>query len=276
MKTGIVMLVAALCLVQPIFAADTLDILNASKQHGVYVKIEGLGGHSEYCVQITVSNKSKSYFLFRVKPGVLLVPEEDKFQDLLVVENKEIDLKPGQKIVATLRAFCAAHSKSSPKVKAPFEATQGDPNLVSLATYINQNPGTGDIASAVWVVANGISIASISQSNKGMLAIVSELSKQPIPDYTLTYKTSSDRVFSNSPDRLKGDIEYTVVGEDLTSFQIYDEKGRLRKTIYNGKLTRRGLHREEYDIDVSKLKNGTYFLRVYQQNQLIKEKKVVL
>ena len=254
-------------------AEDTLELIHAKKQKQVSFKIEGLGGHSDYCAQITLTNSTNQALNIVIRPGTLMVPKDSTLQDLLVVEKKELKLNPGQKIVSKLRAFCAAHYKHSPTEKSVFKATIGDSNLIKLANYIDKHPNIADIQSAVWVVANGIPISSIDKENMELVKIVSKLSKQPIPDYTVIFANSSDALFSGQASRIKGEIEYTVIGEDMVSLQIYDDKGRLRKTVFNGRLARRGKHVEEYDIDISKLKKGVYFIKVHQQNQLISEKR---
>ncbi len=257
-------------------ATNQIDLIAAQKMKGLIFKVEGLGGHSEYCVAINVQNSTSQTITIMVNPGILMVPKDSSLQDLLIVEQKEIQVSPGQKVITKLRGFCAASKKHSPGANSSFKITLGNNNLIQLAQYIDKHPKIKGIQSAVWVVANGIPISSVYSKDSVFVQLISNLSGQPVPDYTVEYAELGSAAFSGVPTRVKGEISYTVWGEDEVSFQIYDARGELRKTVFKNRLSFRGEHKEMYDIDISKLKSGTYFIRIYQQNQLLKEKKIII
>jgi hypothetical protein len=254
-------------------ATDTLNLANLSNHEGLIANIHGLGGHTNYCVNLNVLNSTGRTVYLKILPGTLLIPADSNSQNLLVVEKNGMHLAPGVRMRVKLRAFCALYYKHSPSTNEEFVATTAKPELVTLADYINHYPASGSIQEAVWVVANGSLISSLNRKDEELIKLVSKLSKQPIPDYTAVFVNSGSELFTNRVARIQGDIQYTVRNEDMVSFQIYDATGRLRKTIFDGRWVKRGTHTEDYDIDVSKLKKGVYFIKIYQQNQLISEKR---
>ena len=255
-------------------ALDTLDVFNFSHQKGLQLSVKGLGGYQEYCVAVCANNASHKAVYLKVEPGTFMIPEDTSLQDLLVIERAGFLINPGQKIVGKLRAYCAAYYNHSPEKDSEFNAFMGSPKLVALAKYLNNHRKVQDVQQAVWVVANGCLISSINRNEDSLVKFVSKLTGQPIPEYTAEFMDpTGTQLFTNRVSRIKGEIAYTVVGEDVVSFQVYDQKGRLRKTIFTGRWAKRGTHIEKYDIDVAKLNKGVYFIKVYQQNQLISEQR---
>jgi len=245
-----------------------------------YVKTEvsGIGGHSGYCVQLTATNQSSIDTTFWIEAGRRLESEDTTIQDILLVKEIPLFVRAGETKTIPVYGFCCQATNGGPKVGELFRpGKMADEKLVAIAQFLNKNKYDESVCqSAVWIVSNGHSLASITADSpekrkeiKPLQTFLAKLTGQSEKHswYSLAYTPDTTRLFSGHADSLWGDYEFEVWNNCLVRLIINDEKNNVVRRLMVDKPYNPGKYTYEMKLNVGNWPKGKYYVRLYMDNQ---------
>jgi len=261
----------------------SISIEKAINEGITSAKIISKGGYSGDCITIKIENLSSKDTLIRIEPGRRLVSIDSTIQDILIIKELLLQLKGGETIYADIFGFCCQSSNGGPYSKAKYNVGfMEDSTMIELAEFFNVHIYPNSVMqSAVWCLSNDHSINSINGSEVDdklkMAKLYRLLAKAKgieytYPWYAYSYVQDTSVVFTNEPEILFGEIEYTLDHQSSVDINIRDENNFLVGSIMTEQPQDRNKYTYKFKYNVRSLKKGKYFLRVYADNQLKLEK----
>lgn len=249
---------------------DSLTLDDLALNDRIEFKLTSLGGHSGYCLNISVKNNFEDTVGIYIEPGRVLVCDSSFMQDLIVMRPLYFKVSPGAESQNSIFAFCCRAKKMSPSKNTRFENGYLDRDgLGMLAAFVSQgNYLPADIQSSVWVISDKHPIASIcSQKVEASLALkkwLAEKLKRPLPWYCIQYDMQDTSVFQNKHLRVSGNIKFRVSHYSLVTVQIRSKTGVLVKTLQNNVACTAGEYDYPLDIVVQGWPSGNYEILIFE------------
>lgn len=255
-----------------------LTLKEAMEKNYLTADVSGLGGYSGYCVQLSATNRSDKDTTFWIEAGRRLDSEDSTVQDILLVKEIPLFVKAGETKTVPVYGFCCQATNSGPKNGEVFRiGKMADEKLVAIARFLNEHPYDESITqSAVWIVSNGHSLASITaespEKRKEIKPLQTFLAKlmglsEKHTWYSLSYTPDTTRLFSNNPDSLYGDYAFEIWNHCLVRLIINDEKNNVVKRLIVDKPYSPGKYSYEVKLNVGNWERGKYYVRLYADNQ---------
>jgi hypothetical protein len=287
-------IMALMCIVCSIFAFNPpistpnsskpipISIVDASNSGVIHVRAHGSGGHMGKCISMDLQNVKDYPIEVHLKAGHQLHSNDLEVQDILVGRSQRVILAGGEKKSIEVYGFCCEANNDPPTSDAFYEKIElASPKLVTLATYIDENKFPMSMSqNAVWVVSDSSNIASVRNDDSLSIRLqqfVADLTDQEIPDYTIAFSDDEEGSFSTRPARLMGTFDYTVPRYGVLSLIICDEDDKQVRSLFVKHNQRPQVGYEyDYNVDVSDLNEGKYYIRLFSANNVIKEEEIKL
>lgn len=282
MKTIIILCIATLLLAFSEMSTS-LTLQEALSKNLVKVKIKGLGNYQGESTILEIQNLSSKDLSIKLEPGRKFVPDEEKYQNLLVVREEQLLVKAGSNASKRVVGFCCESNDCGPRNNLGFKTQDmADSNLIKLATYINANYkqlNTTSIQQAIWSISNNHASAAINTGSEKEMALkmlVSKLKNEPIPWYIIKqriYQSPSGQIHLVN-DSLLGKMAYSNTEWCYSKLNIYDVKDNA-VLISVGNWLKPGTN-NAYDValPISKLPKGKYKLTLENDKQIFTQKDI--
>jgi len=230
---------------------NKITIADAVAKGIVKINLSGKGGHSGNCINLDITNLKQTDCIIYFEAGRRLNSIDDGEQDLLMVRNREIPLKAGEKKKIELSGFCCQLHNSSPDNGSGFGLGKtADDKLLKLAQFINGKVIPDHVVQeAVWSVSDGEDPSNIStldgdaHANETVKKNVNELRKficnllgKPDPWYSTPQKRviTPERIIEPNPVEVYGAINYEIKNTVIINSELQDENHKLLFS-FNGK-----------------------------------------
>ncbi|MBL7986195.1 MAG: hypothetical protein JNM91_14405 [Flavobacteriales bacterium] len=229
----------------------------------------GLGGHSGECLRVDVKNLTSAAVTTAIPAGWVFVSEDPMEQDLIVVREEVIALAPNGRGTVTCRAFCTEASKSAPGKDALFRKGHPAPEkLTILARYVDSLAFEDDlVGAAVWVLSDGHDIASMgaldSTKNDVLRELISTLSGQPAPRYTLRYAEDDRMACSGRPSTITRTLRFNNAAPQRLTVLVRSDNGRTHHVLHSGTPLVSGSSVINLALDVQGWPVGRYAFHVF-------------
>ncbi len=262
-----------------------ITLQKAINRNMVQVNIRNLGAYNGQSCMMELINKTNKALKIEVEPGRKLIASEDKYQNLLVVKNEVIHLKPVDKTNFKLNAFCCESNDAGPPLNHSYKVNQlADSGLVKLAGFVSANHSQlskTSVQQAVWAISNNHASAAISVTNEkemNLKYLVAKLKNEPVPWYMIKqhfYQLPNGRIHLTN-DSLEGNMAYTNGGWTYSKLNVYDLKDN-GVLISIGKWLKPGIN-ETYEValNIKKLKPGKYKITLEDDKQIFTQKDIVI
>lgn len=272
-------------------ASDTVAINLAVVKGIIKFSATSKGGYTGNVLSVDVKNNSANSIFLSIPAGHIFDSEVETEQDLLVTKNYLVELLPAKKQKIGIFAMCCQASKGSPQLNHKYKVGKlsDNKNLVKLANFIEKYKYNDfyPAQQAVWVLSDGNRLETISgeldlqvkniKYYLTTLGIKDELGKPiQMPWYEITYKPGdSTAVFSNKATKITGEFNYYLQNNANVTIGIYTPQGKIIKMFVNGDMQDPGNKSYPFIWKVDDLQAGTYLMRIYGDNQLKKEAKII-
>ncbi len=122
-----------------------------------------------------------------------------------------------------------------------------------------------------WLLSDGHSIASMgamdSSAADTLRRVVSRLSGQPPPQYSLRYLDDEGRVCSGRPETITRAMPYTVSAGTVFTAVVLDGRGRVVQVLYDRVLLGPGHYLVPLQVAVLGWPPGTYAIHAYSPDR---------
>lgn len=259
-------------LVQPVSAIHPVHLENALREGTVSMRVEGTGGHSGEVLRTDLKNRTRATMEVLLPAGWVFQSMKEEVQDLLVVRAERVRLAPGATVPVTCRVFCTQGRLRSPEVGERYRpGGMGKPELVQLARKVAEGTYPDAVVQAgVWTVANGHSIAGMGAMDSSAIDtlrnVVSRLSGQPPPRYTMHFLEEPGRACSGRPALIERVFTLENAVPIVFHAVVLDPAGRVMQVLHQGTLIPAGRHSEVFSVPVADKPPGRYAIHVWTQS----------
>lgn len=223
---------------------------------------------------LKATNISAVPITFQIDNGMMLNPEDDGFQPIVITREELIALKPGQKVVTELYGMCTEASLMAPLDEIVYHpGGMADTGLVKLTSRIGKDSLHNIEAQfAVWGIADDMPIDDIAGFDttlvNDLVEIVAEVTGQMIPeppaedDYRRNYYS---RNFSR---KMGGEFKCTYYDTRSVSIAMFNKDGVVVRELYNNPQMPPGHHVLEFEFDATHFNDEYYFIRVIDDGEV--------
>ena len=257
-----------------------LNIQTAIRQKLVNARVESLGGHRGFCLDLKVKNLTKDSLIILVEAGTRMIAGDAREQDILLVKEETLKLRGGQDRAIQLKGYCCQASDRSPAVKSRFEVGgRADSALWALARRFSDTPFDGDIEQqAVWAISDRRSTASIPLGDdscaRELRKFVSLLKNEPVPWYATEVFSHiySNGVIEQFATYVSGSLTYISHEECYSTFMVLDSAGQKVAFIKQQWLKPGAGQQYHFRVPVGGLAKGRYYVQLSGKGTILVRK----
>lgn len=242
-----------------------LELIEAGQ---IELRATGLGGHSGECLRVEARNRSDRPLRTRIPAGWVFPSATESVQDLIVVREQVIALAPQGRVTVTCRAFCCEATHSGPGEGEHFrQGRPAPPELMALAHAVDSGQyGDGIVQSAVWVLSDGNDIGSMGAVNRTvedtLRHVVSRLSGQPEPLYSLEYAPGEGQACSQRPAVIRRTFTMSGGAPQRLTVVVRHDDGRIMEVLRSAELLDAGTTDLTFAVNVLDWPPGRYAFHV--------------
>jgi len=244
------------------------DLLSAIRERLVSVKATSLGGNSEECVRLQVTNLTPRKLELTIPSGTLFNTVRDFNQDILVTRPTDFFVDASKTTTATAYGFCCEASKgiSGEGDELRIQACSNN-KLVETARKLGSKKYDPDLQQhTIWAVSDNHSIGGIWNDDRevsnDLRTFTAQLLGQPVPTYDVDYGYELNTPFVFAPKTIKGEMEYKVVKPGRASLQIFGPNGNLFQTFYENRHMISGNYKQRYMYTATGMEAGDYTVKL--------------
>lgn len=246
------------------------------------------GGYCGKSLKLALRNNSCREMQVTIDPGLIFRPENQSYQDLVVMGNEAVALAPEGYSEVTLQTFCGKSYAMGPGTNLSYHYwKQGDSDMIRTLNYARSNRVDPYLAQkAVWFFTNDHSISSIysydnTEMSENFARYVAGLRHIKLPDYFIDHRLNNragQRTVTT--DHLK---LYTIMhwgandGYRHMYVTVYKDDGTIYKRIEADQVIDKYGYTVKVQFDPKHDPQGTYLVTLHDDaNKIWDRKKVVI
>jgi len=178
------------CLAVNSFAETHISLKRAITKKMISLNALSKGGHLGKCMKLSITNTSPKEITIDVEPGLIFVPDDTTYQNLVSMGGESVILAPSATKEIDLEAFCGKSYARCPWAKTHYNYyRQGDSNMVKTLAYMKANNVPADLVQrAVWVFTNGHCLSTVysaqyPQESENLIHYLAAVKKLKDPKY---------------------------------------------------------------------------------------------
>jgi hypothetical protein len=227
--------------------AASVDIQTAVSKKMLTVAATGNGGYQGNCLKVTLANQTMNPINITVPPGLIFTDQDNGAQNLMVVEEYIVELKPKQSKALDMMSMCIEHHDYSPGSGDLFVMSSlASGYLNELARLIAKNDFQNSTAqSAVWAITDKTPLGDIHALDTAMASqminIVCQATGQPRPKVIMPKEHHLYSIRFNFAQHFKSSAKLTL--------KCYDEAGNVLRTYYENRVVPTGVYISTFGIN---------------------------
>lgn len=263
--------VLVISVTQDLPAMDRIPLDEVLRRGAISLQVTAADEAAGGDVKALVRNTSGTTVRTTIPAGWVFTSIDEGVQDLLVVREEVLDLSAGASRTVVCRALCTQGPLRGPREGEPYRPGQwAAPGLVAVARAIAAGDYPDDLAqSAIWVMSDGYSIAGMGALDSSALdtlrLVVSRLSGQPPPRYSIRFRLEEDRVCSGIPEVVQRSFVVDTPAGARFSAVVVDRQGKVMHVLHRDTMLDRGIHRLAFEVPVLDWPPGPYAIHAWTQ-----------
>ena len=250
--------------------AKTLSLKRAIKSKAILVDAISNGGAMGKCLTLNLLNQLDEPLDITVDPGMIFVPSDTSFQNLVAVGGEVIALKPKERAPLSVQTFCGKSYAHGPVRGLQYNFwKQGDSIMIKVSNYITSHQLYNNIGQhAIWTLTNNHPISTIYSpamvdESKEFISYIAKLRNIPEPEYYTHYELDN-RPGAVSPIIYSSGKQYVDVswkhdeGYRHMYVTIYKENGDVYKQVTGNEVIDEDGHVVNIVFDPTVDLPGTY------------------
>lgn len=285
LRSPIFSLLLLLCSIAAAPAHAATSLLQAIKAHEVSMTaIKNTGSYHGKGLDLQLKNNTNKTIRVSVDPAMIFGPADTEYQDLVIIHDEVIVLKPNEEQTIPVQSFCAKSYAGSPRAHLSYKfRKQGDAVMIQLLRYIVNNNVDGSLAqNAVWVLTNHHYLGNIYSGNNDPEALkltmyLAGLLHKPMPDFFTYHKlneTPGEVAYNPKPLKMMAKFEYIAETDQVLTLGVYTANGTTIESVFDNKPFGKGGHRFTVEFEAADVPAGKYYIRLLREGQVIKEQVV--
>ncbi len=262
---------------QHVNIASNLDLKSALKSEIVTADILSNGKYSGRSVEMTLTNNKMKSVQILIPAGTMYEPENDDEQTLIQLEDELITLKPNEKRMVRLAAFCTEAHDSAPSSEGTFTLAQNtNPKLKDLISYIDgKSVSKKAYQDAVWSITDHRPISNIvaeDAETKKFRTHIASLTGQKDTWYTSpqNYEQQADGRINSETVKITGELKFATDGVTAVHQALCDADGNVLFTGNKATPRKNDNTTLRFSVSVKGWEKGDYMVKVIRGDQEIK------
>lgn len=263
----------------PTFAINTVGLKEAIAQGLISVKAVGEGGYTGKVMALEIVSLHKKDLLVDVPAGLQLHSEDSSIQDLIITEDRQLELAAGTKRKLIINAMCIQPHNGSPYESSVYSlGTMANDTMVKLAQYIATKRYQDDMGqSAVWAMVNNEGLENVYGADparlKDLLDYMNQITGKPLPWYNKEKAPPPPgQVYTQEPAIIHANFEFKLAMAGTARLAIYNGAGEVVYVIKDNMMVKSGKSTMKFRIEVRGYEVGKYFVRLELNGKLQEEK----
>jgi hypothetical protein len=262
----------AFLLMGSLHASTVVPLQDALRDGRITLTATGTGGHMGEAIRVQVRNVSGQTVRTRIPAGWVFQSVKEDVQDLMVVREEEVTLASNATTTIACRAFCTQGPLRGPSVGEPYRAGgPGRPEAIALAQAVAAARYDDHLVrSAIWVISNGYPIAGMgamdSSAADTLRMVVSRLSGQPPPRYTMHFVQEEGSVCSGRPASITRVFAVDAPAGAVLNAVVLNAAGNVVYVLDEQSLLEPGRHVRSYAVPVEEWPQGRYAIHAWTTN----------
>lgn len=250
----------------------SLDLTKAVSEGKVRYNIQGNSESTHYYqpVSLTLENTSSEAMVIRVPNGLKLQSSLSETQDLLLVKEELIALKPQETKSLLLFAMCTQQQNSAPSQEDTFSiGGMAEGPLAAIAKEVGKKEAFNTIGQyAIWSTTDAYALSNISGYDEALAShfrtfTANELGVE-IPEI------ESIENYNNpiTPERrltghvIGGEFNYKFTKTSDVTIGMFNERNVIVRELLNNPETKPGKHNFSFQFDTMQYTEDTYYIRL--------------
>lgn len=272
--------------------AYSIDIEQAVLSKQVTLNISSNGnGIKDGMLTLSIENMTKSSIQIELPCGQVFICEDDPRQNLILVKEELIALKPLEKQGTKLTVMCIEANDMSPGEAISYTiGPKAEGDLYKIARYINENRIFNFSGQeAIWVFSDNHEIGwinPISTKESELRMFAAKLKGVDNPWYTTNHNGSGNHQLSDNyvvhqpmeerydmtTAEINGNFNWKLAKSTQITFAVYNNNGEAIRTFFNDKPFSPGELSLHFHYRATHIPRGKYIARMTQGDELIAEK----
>lgn len=225
------------------------------------------GGHP---LELSLNNLSGESLQLVVASGQRFRSLDSSFQNLMILENQTITLKPGEKKKAALIGVCINKSKSSPGKNKYKIGKLASGVLLKVANFLgNKRIYGGTAQQAVWTITDNSSIENVNGNNNYQTRMVRSFL------YETTGRARPPRdvdPLSYPNVALKGKVNWLMPADQKVSIAVLDQEEKVLGYLFRDYSFKKGNQAYQFEfMDDALLPGINYRIRILSGSEVLSE-----
>lgn len=257
-------------------APVTITLEEAIAKKMVTCRFTSNGNYSGESVVVSVTNLTGNPLTITIPNGTVFKPNEDKDQDLIIVEQQAIALKAKATGNQVLDGYCMEASDHSPTSDNGMKLSKTtNSKLMELAAFVDKKGyDSYTLQDAVWAVSDGNSISNIdsdTEQGKALRTFLAKLTDQEDPWYETKQErvVTPERLIENNPVSVNGKIRIESSGNMKIHEVVQKVGGEVKNTSPEMEFARKGIVNYEFTLTVKGWEKGNYEVKVMNGDKLV-------
>jgi len=225
------------------------------------------GGHP---LELSLNNLSGESLELVVASGQRFRSLDSTRQNLMILENQLITLKPGEKKKAAVIGVCINKSKSSPGKNKYRIGKLASGVLLKVANFLGKNRIYGGTAQqAVWTITDNTSIENV----KGNTNIQTRMVRSFLYETTGRVRPPRETDPLSYPNvALNGNVGWTMPADQKVTLAVLDPEGRVVGYLFRDYSFKKGNQTYQFEfMDVALLPGINYKIQVISGTTVLSE-----
>ncbi|MCW3120865.1 MAG: hypothetical protein JWQ38_357 [Flavipsychrobacter sp.] len=289
MRTQRIMLIFLFsCFAIPVIATPKLLHMNLSEAiKSKIVTMDAVnteGGYKGKTTKLTVKNTTESILQLKVDQGIILKPDDPKYQPLVLAGEELLVVQPYKEGAVDVNTFCGNSPKSCPSTNLHYSFLQtGSDTLIKVLKFIKLHSLFDYLGQdAVWVITNNKSIGraydeSRETISKQLIALLCTATGRGKPEYyTVGRHVEIPDEPAYVPKALKiiANFEVLLSEPKVLTLGVYDSAGKMIQPVFEAQSFPRAGHRFGVEFESADVTAGNYFILLKEGDKILKEQKV--
>lgn len=253
--------------------AASVDIKTAVDKKLISVSAKGNGGFQGPCMKLKISNNTALPVSIEVPPGTIFTDQDKGAQNLMIVEEYIVDLKPKQNKEWDVQTMCIEHHDYAPAGGDLFVLSSiADGFLRDMAKIIAKNNYQNSTSqSAVWAITDNTLLSDIYSVDTTMASqlinLVCSATNQPRPAIIMPRE---HHLFS-----IRFDFAHHFQTPTKLTLKCYDGAGNVLKTYYENRVVPTGVYISTFGINKVSDKESKFIFKLTDDKGNVVEQRTV-
>ena len=244
------------------------------------------GKYKGKTTKLTVKNTTASILQLKIDQGIILKPDDPKYQPLVLAGDELLVVQPHKEGTIEVNTFCGNCPMSCPSANLHYSFLQtGSDTLIKVLKFIKANALFDYLGQdAVWVITNNRNIGSAYDESreaisKQLIELLCKVTGRGKPEYYMASKhveIPDEPAYVPKALKIIANFEILLSEPKVLTLGVFDSAGKMIQPVFEAQSFPRAGHRFGVEFESADVAAGNYFILLKEGDKILQEKKVLV